>query len=206
LVDFFASVKGTVCGRIANVQTARVISYTESQNHFLYKLLFGSALTLGIAGSANANYHLNQKPLIEQYIGVNENNKDALPTDSTHHYIEGTITDSTNKDSLPFTAVLLTQNGVQVASSYTDINGYYKLLIPDSVKGITLQLMASYPGYGSFKQEIKPSQLKTPFNIKLKGEEMMKTMGIMVITKDPPFDNSSGWDKQTLRPNDTPYK
>jgi len=206
LVDFFASVKGTVCGRIANVQTARVISYTEPQNHFLYKLLFGSVLTIGIAGSANANYISGQKPLIEQYIGVHESDKQPVPTDSIHHYIEGTLTDSTNKDSLPFACVMLTHNGVKIDTTYTDINGYYKLHIPDSLQGATLILTASYLGYGNHKQEFKPSQLKNPLNIQLKGEAVLKTMGIMVITKEPPFDYSSGWDKQTLHPNDTPYK
>lgn len=206
LIEFIEKAQGKICGRLSPAQVNRPITYTEPRNNFLYKLLFGSALTVGITCSANANYNPNQRPLIEQCIGSIENDKEYLPTDSLHKYIQGIVIGSSSKDTLPFAEVLLTYNGVHIDSTYTDINGHYKLLIPESLLTIKLSLSTSYVGYSHFTQEFIPKDIKRNLDISLKEEETLHSVGIIVHTESPAYDRSNAWDKQTIRPNDTPYK
>ncbi len=127
LIEFFSKATGKICGRINNYQLQKQLVYVEPKNSFLYKVLFGTAISLGLVGSANANYNPNTKPLIEQhYPELKENKQEPQITGGdTLHSIHGTVIDSSNHEPVPFASVLLLLNGTQVATQMTDIDGKY---------------------------------------------------------------------------------
>jgi hypothetical protein len=129
LIEFFSKVTGNICGRIPAFQLQRQLVYTEPQNHFLHKLLLGSALTLGLAGSANANYNPNQKPLIEHYLAQNENANATKPLSGgdTTHYIKGRLLNTANGHEIP-NAFISIKGLTEFAK--TDSLGYFKLIVP----------------------------------------------------------------------------
>jgi hypothetical protein len=158
--------------------------YVEPRNHFLYKLLFGTALTLGIVGSANANYNPNQKPLLEQYSQQREDNKESEKIsvgDTNHTSIKVTIIDSANKDLMPFVNVLITYNGEQMGGGTTDIDGLVTITIPSSALGKKLSLTTLYPGYHDYHLDFIAPKSGYSINIKMGEGQKIILGGPMII-------------------------
>ncbi|HXP51786.1 MAG TPA: hypothetical protein VN922_17650 [Bacteroidia bacterium] len=208
LIEFFATVTDNVCGRIPSFQLQRQLVYTEPQNHFLHKLLFGVAITAGFAYSANANYNPNQIPLIEQYPGDSVKNKTSqkAPTDSTGSILI-TVIDEKTKQTMPFVSVAVMKGGEQVGAGQTDMDGIVEIKSLDPGEYVIKTVFA---GYYDFSLTGVPSitNLITHIIVKMKTmtDMPMHTVGALIISEPPAFDNSNGWDKQTLRRGDTPYR
>ncbi len=207
LIEFFTKATGNICGRVTNLQLNRLLVYVEPRNSFLYKLLFGTAISLGIAGSANANYNPNQKPFIEKYVEIDENHKKSIPTDSTatDTILKVRVLDSQTKAALPFASVVLFYNGRQIGGEQTNLDGLATITISDFFIGKKISLKVIYAGFHDSSMGLTIEKRLTSVTISM---NTLIIMGEVVIEKrEPPaFDNTSGWDKQTLRPNDTPYK
>ncbi len=142
LVDFFSKVTGSVCGRLTNFQTNRQLAYVEpARNHFLYKLLFGTALVTGIV-SANANYNPNTKPLIESFSLQRSTEKpEQAPQGDTTHFISGMVVDSIRHK--PLSSAIVAIKGT-VQSVQTDENGNFKLFVPLKYRKKIIQLQCVY--------------------------------------------------------------
>jgi hypothetical protein len=189
VIEFFAKARGKVCGRFSSFQLNRELVYIEPSNHFLYKLLFGTALTLGIAGSANANYNPNQKPLVEQYVQQREANKEpenTLGGDDNKNTVKITILDSANKSGIPFVALVVTYNGEQIGTGYTDINGLAEITMPDSVTGKKITIKAVYPGYKDHTSEFIASQGNNSIKIMINPGPVIILGGPMFISRPLP--------------------
>lgn len=200
LLEFIKKSKDQLCGRLSVAQVNRPIFYAEPQNHFLHKLLFGSALTIGIACSANANYNPNQKPLIEQYELIKDNSAQEQPTgDSTKKAIEGVVMDADNNEPLPFCAVAIILNGQVMITATSDINGRFQLKVPDSLAHNKLTLLATCLGYNELKKDIVPSKIKSNINLGLKASEL-HIVGMMIYSPPADLDPTH----QTWRKGDRP--
>jgi hypothetical protein len=207
LIEFFSKVTGNICGRIPAFQLQRQLVYTEPQNHFLHKLLLGSALTIGLAGSANGNYNPNRRPIIEQYVNNNNyKNKQIIAGDSASLSINVMVIDSATNAAIPFASILITYNGAQIGGGQTDTSGSASIDIPDLYAEKKVELKIFYPGYHHPKTEFIARKAKEPFIIKISDTGVLHTVGALIISEPPAFDNSNGWDKQTLRRGDTPYR
>src|SRR6185312_17144105 len=190
LIEFFNNAVGSVCGRFHSYQLNRELVYIEPRNHFLYKLLFGTALTLGIAGSASANSLQNMKPLMEHYGLKNENNREENPVaggDSTN-YVKGKMIDKRNKEPLPFGEVMLLHNKTIIGTAFTDTSGAFKITVPQAYIGKKLSLTSMYLGYNSDTVSINGANL--PVTIELQ-EKVMELGGPMLITIPGRYEDSS---------------
>jgi len=149
IIEFFTKATGHVCGRFTNLQLERQLVYVEPRNSFLYKLLFGTAISLGIAGSANANYNPNNNPLLTQHFpklaGSIEEPHD--PSVDTLHSIWVTVIDSETHSALPFASVEILADGKQAGGGQTDLDGNTRIdrLGQYDLKKLTIKIV--YPGY-----------------------------------------------------------
>lgn len=151
LIDFFHKTKENICGRFTSFQLQRQMVYVEPQHHFLSKVLLGTALTLGFVGSANGNYNPNQKPLVEQYMGIdNYKSQESLPHDTSKHISITVVDDSTGK-ALPFLTVELFKDNSLIMDSYTDTSGIAELSVNTYGNYI---IKSEYPGYDKNIQTI----------------------------------------------------
>jgi hypothetical protein len=99
IIEFFSKATDRICGSYNPLQVGREIRYSEPQNHFLYRLLFGTIITTSVGCSDNSNYNMANKSLTEQYIpiqaslGNDTRNKEteSLPGTDSIHYVEGKI-------------------------------------------------------------------------------------------------------------------
>jgi hypothetical protein len=205
IIEFFTNAATAVCGRFNSYQLNRELACVEPRNHFLYKLLFGTALTLGIAGSASANSLVNMKPLVKQYGLKSEKQNDEPPisgSDSTN-YVKGKVIDKETKQPLPFAAVVLLNNKVPVGGAQTDISGQFAIEIPLNLIGKKLKLETVYVGYTGDTIEIKSNII--PLTVELKCTAMILggPMFISVpIRRDNPSDPFINADKQVIKGDD----
>ncbi len=235
LIEFLTKTKGSICGRLNKFQLENQLVYVEpAKNHFLYKLLFGTALVTGIA-SANANYNPNSKPLIEN-LGFRQalEKAEQPPAGDTTHFISGMVFDTVNHVLVPF-AIVAIKGTLQ--SVQTDMNGRFKLFVPLKYRKKTIKLECIYSGY---VQEITVVTTKLPLTTFIKLEHPQLNIEAKIettsITKhsftcvetesssigligirieetsknkyEPEFPYETEYpnpDKQTLHKGDTPY-
>ncbi|HWY97831.1 MAG TPA: carboxypeptidase-like regulatory domain-containing protein [Bacteroidia bacterium] len=180
LLEFFSKVTGNICGRLTNFQTNRQLVYVEpARNHFLYKLLFGTALVAGIA-SANANYNPNTKPLIENY---DLHKPGEAPQGDTTHFITGTVIDSTT--SKPIANVLVAIKGT-TEPVQTDGNGHFKVFVPLKYRYKTIRLQCVS---GFYEQEIDVTTRKLPKSVTIK---LIHTQAPIVCRSSAPQQHDVG--------------
>jgi hypothetical protein len=191
LIEFFSTLTGKICGRLNPMQVERELIYVEQKNHFLYKLLFGTALTFGFVGSANGSYNPNQKPLMEQYMGVeNSKGKEDLPQDTGKHLIVKVIDDSTG-EALPFAAVALYQDNRLAIGNYSDTSGKADI----SLKNYgTYYITCSYPGFNNYNQYtvIDKNNQKITIRLNQRGIKFLPLdiiVGFVTPTVDPQKNN-----------------
>jgi len=204
LVEFFTKATDKICGRLNPMQLNRQLVYTEPKNYFLYKLLFGTAFTIGLAGSANGNYNYNNKPLLENSVPANshnnnqEENKPVEISGDDSSFVKGKLADFDTKEPIPFAAVLLSYGNEQVATAYTDIDGAFKLFVPEQYRKNKLTLKIAYIGYNDFTKDITAKDFNVAITLRARP---MVLGGAISIIYERPFDND-GWDKQTINMKD----
>jgi hypothetical protein len=176
LIEFFNKATSKICGHFSATQVNRELVYIEPRNHFLYKLLFGTALTLGIAGSVNANYNPGNKPLIHKYTASTqqkakqENEKLSGGNDSIK-VVKGTAIDDSTQCGIPYVEVELINkaDGTILEAEMADINGRFTIDIPANYTDKELSVKIWHEGYkpatisylpGSFPENIEVSLVK----------------------------------------------
>ncbi len=184
LVDFFSKLTGSVCGRLTSFQLEREIVYNEPLRHpFLYKLLFGTAMTLSLTGSANGNYNPNSTPLIQKSAQPQKTHRQngKKPAHSNpHHYIEGYVRDEKTQEGLTSVRLAFLCMGRIIAETKTDTNGHYKVHINAMYLGkeITVTRTYVYQNYSGYTDNITIDRLPYHYDISLSRNEMV------VVAKD----------------------
>ncbi|HWY97833.1 MAG TPA: carboxypeptidase-like regulatory domain-containing protein [Bacteroidia bacterium] len=165
LIEFLNKTTGKICGHISPWQLNRELVYVEPRNHFLHKLLFGTALTLGITGSANANYNPNQKPLAEQYAGNNTENHETDKDTGTHLTV--TVIDDSTRQAVPYAGIIVSKGINQINSWQTDMYGKVDIysLSPGKYK-----ITVSYGGYTDRAQNITLNKTSKTIVIRIKRQ------------------------------------
>jgi hypothetical protein len=170
LIEFLNKTTGKICGHISSWQLNRELVYVEPRNHFLYKLLFGTALTFGIAGSANANYNPNQKPLVEQYAESNaEQNRNIKTAKDTGTHLTVTVIDDSTKQVLPYAEVILAGISGQSSQAQADVNGKAEIY---SLTPGKYDIISHYNGYADYKKRITLTKSSKTFVIRIKRQSI----------------------------------
>lgn len=89
-------------------------------------------------------------------------------TDSTH-YIYGKVISAETKQPAPYCTILLMRDSTIITSTLTDIDGKYKLFIPDTLINKQLTIKTDYIGWISENKELKASDLPKIMDFQVKG-------------------------------------
>jgi|SRR6185312_4157158 len=203
LVEYFSKVKENVCGRLADYQLNRQLLYTEPSTNFFYKLFYGMALTMGLAGSANGNFNPNYIPLLEQQNKQNQKQQStnkphktvpkkphhAMASKTPQHFIEGYTRDGLSAKHLAFVPLVLYYNNQEIGELTSDIDGYYRFELADSLKGKEITIATAndyaYGSYNSYRQNFTLSAM--PFSV-----DILLTKPIVIIEQPPPREICQG--------------
>jgi hypothetical protein len=149
LADFFKRSKEHMCGTFRNDQLEKALYPLQSSpNRSLPQLLISVALTIGAGSNVYANDKQADKTEIHAVLNEKkEEEKNNLITGAdTTHYVSWKIIDQVTKETLPGVTILIEGTTIATAS---DMNGSFKLFIPDHLVNNTIKLTVSSVGYVS---------------------------------------------------------
>jgi hypothetical protein len=173
-----------LCGRLTQAQLNRAIQlHQPTNNSLLYKTLAGILL---VGASENLLAANNQKSQQEIVSIVNNNTiiqtteiKSELAKDSSKNVVQGLVIDAKTKEPLSFASVLIkdTKTGTP-----TDLDGRFKLVIPDSLVTDRIYLIIAYVGYERTEVVINGKDLPITQNLVITPAEQV-LMGEVIIVK-----------------------
>jgi hypothetical protein len=163
LADFFKRSKAHTCGKFRNDQLEKPL-YTlqSSQNRSLPQLLVSAALAIGAINNANASGKQKDHTAIHAVWNTEkegEKNNSTTGGDSAQ-VVSGRIIDRDTRLEVPGATVIVEGGRMAVTA---DVNGVFKLVIPDHVTTDTIQLTVMHTHY--FNQTVKCAAGDLPMNI-----------------------------------------
>jgi len=184
LYAFFSKNNQSVCGRFKADQLDRAIQFPVQQPTRLYRVAI--ALGLSLLFTQLPTTHARPKPpLTDQYILSTQEvpQNDTTGTDSL--VIKGTVLDATKQPAIN-AIVSVEQCGVNIGGTVTDIDGNFEIVLPDSIKGVNIQLKTAYAGHMT---AIFPyDATKQTIIIPLKATESLGMIDRVIIYKRPIID------------------
>jgi hypothetical protein len=176
---------GKLCGRLTQEQLNRAIQlHQPTNNSRLYKILAGLLL---VGTSENLLATDNQKSQ-QEIVSIVENNtniqtteiKSEPTTDSLKNVVQGVVIDAKTEEPLPFASVFIkdTKTGTT-----TDVNGRFKLLIPDSLLTDKIYLIIAYVGYERTEIVINKNDLPIIKDLVIVPAEQVFLGEVVVVKK-----------------------
>jgi len=151
LVSFFNRSKGSsVCGHFHQDQLNRTVSQTMPVPGYqrFYKALAGLFLFLTLDRTAA------QKPVQDTQLIVNKvSSRDTVKTpkkkvENPKHLLKGVVVDTIY--NVPLTGVIIElRNNLESIVVKSDTNGYFELIIPDTLYEDNINIFTHYAGYAS---------------------------------------------------------
>lgn len=170
LIDFFKRSKGNICGKIKSEQLNKSLySAQQTNNHSIPKFLLSTALAIGLGNNAYSKGKHTNTTIIQTTLNEITEDKQSNPTigsDSIDH-ISGTIIDQATKETLPGVTVFI--EGTTIATS-TDMNGFFKMGIPDSLQTDTITVIISCIGFETQKVKFIPGTFASNPTIEIKKD------------------------------------
>lgn len=177
IVKQIEKISGKLCGNLTSEQLNRIIIAKENARTFgFYKILAG-LLLIGSSKNLPATNPVTLKteisiPIHNEELHDNEIEYRENPTDSLSNIIQGVVIDSATKEPLIGVIIKLKNTNKAVA---TDIDGKFKITIPDSLLSDSLALKISYIGYKTKEFAID----KTKFPI-INEQFIMSPTGVII--------------------------
>jgi hypothetical protein len=163
LADFFKRSKEHMCGKFRNDQLEKPLYPLQSSpNRSLPQLLVSAALVIGAINNANASEKQKDHTSIHAVWNTEKEEEKNNPTTGgdSAQVISGKIIDLTTRLEVVGATVIVENGRIAVT---TDVNGVFKLIIPDHVTADTIQLTVMYMHY--FNQTVKCAIRDLPMNI-----------------------------------------
>ncbi len=177
---------GKICGRLTEKQLQRGIIATEQGvNKSLIPKFFGGLLLFGMVDDVKADDTKAETEIVEN---LYSDNKEKLNTeqhekpdkDSLKNIVEGQIIDADTKETLIFANVLIKGSTTETV---TDVNGNFRLVIPDSLMSDKIVLTIKYIGYKETEFSIKATDLPLLKKILIIKAEHVLTGEVVIIKK-----------------------
>ncbi|HTB06617.1 MAG TPA: hypothetical protein VK806_06640 [Bacteroidia bacterium] len=192
LLDFLSKTKENICGRLSPYQLERpIISYEPNNNSLLQKFMLGTALATSLAAcneskTNNTTQTTEQKQVV---VGALEM-KTTADNAPKSNYITGTVID--DKDHTPISKMMVGLKGTK-QYAITDIDGHFKVEVPDSLKGQKIILVFSdmnkVSQYKSKKVEYVFDKMPMEVKVKLHNTYSDSLMKGTQMTVPPPMVN-----------------
>jgi hypothetical protein len=162
LLDYHSKEKGSGCGRFNNTQLNRLIIANEPANTPFYRrVLLGTALAAGVAGSAQGqnnsttvNTNQASSPRASDYV---------QPAKDSICQINGTVVDSVTKEPVAYADIIIVKNGQQIDSVFSGLGGGFKFTVGREFLGAHLTILVHNEGY--FDNTINCTVTKFPVQI-----------------------------------------
>ena len=179
-----------ICGRLNYSQLNRLM--IANQGHIHRSRFYNFFAGLLLIGTTSDTKALDQKNQIEMssYIDAQKkpqndfitNEKILQTKDTLKNTIKGKVIDSETKEVIEFATIVV--KGTKTGCS-SDINGNFKLVIPDSLLTEKINVIASYIGYDSIEFIFNRTDLPMTkdFIFSFKGQVMMGAIEIVVKKK-----------------------
>lgn len=176
---------GKLCGRLTQEQLNRAIKLQQPTNNSrLYKILAGLLL---VGASENLLATDNQKSQ-QEIISIFDNNTNIQTTeikseptvDSLKNVVQGLVIDAKTKEPLPFASVLIKDTKI---GTTTDLDGKFKLVIPDSLVTDKIYLIIAYIGYEQTEILISKNDLPIIKDLVIVPAEQVFLGEVIVIKK-----------------------
>lgn len=190
--------KGECCGTCPQCESElRTLEQELAKRISIGKVatVAGLALTLATPLAAQ-NVEPQKQPTP---INATETHKESIlkPNKAHEFTISGIVTDSVNKEPLPFANVVLKYNDTIIARSQTDFDGKYIL---DSIaSGYQYQLEASCVGYSKVEETIHNLTQNKHIDISLKAFGMLMGEVIILRNEEPSFQQKIKYDGMEVK-------
>lgn len=200
LKAYFLQKSGKTCGRFSASQLDKPIFLEESlRPNFLVKAFATLALFSGLASTVLAQSNSENQGSTHQLMQRLRGNKpktvakqpEKVSSDSL--VILGRLLDSVTKEPMAFGAVFIKDTKIY---SQTDIDGKFKIVLPDTFQLVEFTLSAAYVGYEAGNSLINRSELPLTRDFMLKGKVQMLELhmvGMLEVKKTPGFYLRSLW-------------
>lgn len=190
--------KGECCGTCPQCESElRTLEHELAKRISIGKVATVAGLALGLATPLAAqNVEPQKQPTL---INATETHKESIlkPNKAHEFTISGIVTDSVNKEPLPFANVVLKYNDTIIARSQTDFDGKYIL---DSIaSGYQYQLEASCVGYSKVEETIHNLTQNKHIDISLKAFGMLMGEVIILRNEEPSFQQKIKYDGMEVK-------
>lgn len=160
LIAYFSKTTAPACGRFTTEQLNRVMVVQQQTTHrkFIPQLIFSAALAFGLVNKADAQQAT--PPTIQTQPEIKlQPEKKSLPTtiSNNSNYIYGKVVDGKTNTPMDYAAVEIM--GADIGA-FTESDGSFKIMIPDSLVGKEVILLFTYIHYDSV--QVKTSTKKLP--------------------------------------------
>jgi len=195
VVELINKSNGRICGRLNNSQLNRTVSgnqdevksvpfYSKIAAGFLMLGLFESqdSAASGDKGLKQVVYTVSSKPEMNL-----KKEKQAIGADSLKKVIEGVVKDVKSGEALSFVTVFVKDSKCGVL---TNVDGRFKLVLPDSLISDSIFFKITYLGYRSLEYRISQNDLPFRGEFNLEPDQVLMTTGIMITTRRATF-----WEK-----------
>lgn len=185
VLQIIKQTNGKLCGRLNTEQLNRVLIGTKqpSTNTKLHKILAGLLLLSSsentIANKQHSETQIISKSIDENLIVSKDENLNNQLLDSLKNIVQGRVIDANNKETIPFANVQIKNTDVVTT---TDIDGNFKISIPDNLLTDKIVFKIVYVGYDPMEFTVYKKELpftKGVFEMK-QGENV--TMGIIIAS------------------------
>ncbi|MFC5269328.1 carboxypeptidase-like regulatory domain-containing protein [Adhaeribacter terreus] len=200
LLDYFGNISGKTCGRFSDSQLNRAV-YAETlpKQNFFPRALAAAALFLGISSQTQAQHYFDHPTpagqIVEKKAAGEETpaktvGKTPEKVSGADLVIEGKLLDSESKEGIPFTTIVIKETKIY---SQTDIEGYFKIIVPDTLQLKELVLIAASIGYESKEILISEKEMHKTLNIHLKSLPVIGELIVCSVRKTPAYYFRSFW-------------
>ncbi len=196
VIETISKSRGTICGRLSASQMNKTFASVQEtpRNVPFYNKIAAGFLMLGFfenqALAASMNNELKQvaTPVVSKAAVHPEESKQISGKDTLKNVIEGVVKDLKTGEAISF-AVAGVRNSKCVA--VTDVNGHFKLFLPDSLLSDSVFFEISFIGYRALEYRFSQNDLpfKGEFNMEV-STELLMTVGALVVTRKVTF-----WEK-----------
>lgn len=186
MINFIQHRSGKVCGRLTSQQLNRHIEINEPEHNSRFRKLIAGLLVLGATKNAIATTKL---PSQFNLVSVSQNNSNRLEhlisqkepvTDSLKNCVQGKVIDAQTKEPLPYVSITIKDSKTGVM---TNIDGVFKLVIPDSLVTEKICLVITYIGYEKTELVINKNSLPIIEDLLITPIEQVLMGEIIIIKK-----------------------
>lgn len=183
LVQYLASSKVSICGRVDNNQLNKVITFKERRDFQPRYSILVAGLTLLISTGVYSQTYINNE-VINTEISNSKTNliKPSVQSTQVSNILRGKVIDSSSNEGLAFVNIYIAGTNYMARTNW---EGEFQIIISDyeAMKDI-IEVNVRYVGYEDYNMSIQKNNF--PVNemvtIKMNNEEHYDSRGEVVIT------------------------